>query len=203
MLPARVPRLIKGALPNLIWSIPSGGEKKIYLTFDDGPIPEVTPWVLDTLRKFGVKATFFCVGENAEKHPELFQRIITEGHSIGNHTQNHLNGWKTSDREYFKNVLKAGEILRTKLFRPPYGRLKPLQLKVLRRSYKVIMWSVLTQDYDAKITPEQCLENSLKSRGGDIVLFHDSLKAQKNLEYTLPRFLEYYVGQVFTFSIIS
>ncbi len=198
-LPARVPRIVKAALSGMTWSYPVGDSNAIYLTFDDGPMPEVTSWVLDLLKQFNAKATFFCVGDNAQKYPGLLKRIMDEGHAIGNHTYNHLNGWKTNDKEYFRNIQMATNVLPTKLLRPPYGRLKPSQLKVLRKRYHIIMWSVLTQDYDQKISPEQCLENAMNARNGDIVLFHDSIKARQNLEFALPLFLENYTKMGFEF----
>ncbi|MES2629473.1 MAG: polysaccharide deacetylase family protein [Bacteroidota bacterium] len=189
-------------MKSLVWNLPGSEKNTLYLTFDDGPIPEVTPWVLDQLRLFNVRATFFCVGENAARYPELLERIVNEGHVIGNHTHNHLKGWSTTDREYFRNIIEAGKHIPSRLFRPPYGRIKPSQLKVLRKQYQVIMWSVLTQDYDQKISPERCLDNACTSANGDIVLFHDSVKAQKNLEYALPRFLKYYSEKEFLFKTI-
>lgn len=198
-IPARVPRIVKGTMSSMLWSVAPTAENIIYLTFDDGPIPVVTPWVVETLRSFNAKATFFCVGDNAAKHPELLEQLSNEGHRIGNHTFNHLNGWKTADREYLRNVIQASEVLETELFRPPYGKLKPSQSKVLRKQYRIVMWSVLTQDYDQNISGEQCLQNALSCRNGDIVLFHDSIKAEENLRYALPKFLEHYSKLGFEF----
>lgn len=175
-------------------------KKEVCLTFDDGPTPKVTEFVLDILKEYQVKATFFCLGKNIEKYPELFNRIIKEGHTVGNHTQNHLNGWKTNTGEYITNVEKCQKIINsktidttTKLFRPPYGRIKMKQAKqLLSRGYKIIMWSVLSADFDIKITKEKCLENVIKNtKGGDIIVFHDSEKAFERLEYTLPKTLEF------------
>lgn len=187
----------------MTWSLPAEETPVIYLTFDDGPIPEITPWVLDTLKAYKAKATFFCVGENAVTQGEILNRIKNEGHAIGNHTHNHLNGWKTKDRDYFKNIITAREVLETTLFRPPYGRMKPSQLKVLRKQYKIVMWSILTHDYDQRIAPEQCLENALMAKNGDIVLFHDNIKAKQNLEFALPKFLEHYSQLGFEFRVVN
>lgn len=178
--------------PDFVWQMPSN-EKNIYLTFDDGPIPEVTPWVLSQLEKYNAKATFFCVGDNIRKHSEVFEQIIESGHSIGNHTFNHLNGWKTPHEEYLNNFRNFENEHKTTFFRPPYGRIKKKQAAEILKTHKIIMWSALTKDYSSNITEEKCLKNAIKNTvNGSIVLFHDSLKAQKNLYYTLPRFLEHF-----------
>ena len=190
--------LIKILFPNYVWSIANTG-KKVFLTFDDGPIPEITEWVLNELNKHNVKATFFCIGDNIGKHPEIFKTITASGHQVGNHTFNHLNGWKTPKESYTKNVEKCtDEILRMgvgkpNLFRPPYGKIKPSQSLLLRKSgYKIIMWDVLSADFDQKTTPEQCLDNVLSNvTSGSIIVFHDSLKAFPNLQYALPKTLEF------------
>ena len=207
---ATVPGFIKRIFNKRIWEGPAK-EKCIYLSFDDGPIPEVTPWVLDQLKKYSAQATFFCIGDNVQKHPEVFQRIIAEGHSVGNHTFNHLNGWKTSTEEYVLNTLKARHILeknlpekkafKNPLFRPPYGRLKTKQANMLqKRGFKLVMWSILSMDYNRKITREKCLQNVLKNaKSGSIVVFHDSLKAQFNLTYVLPRVLKYFSQKGYSF----
>lgn len=191
--------------------------KKIYLTFDDGPVPTVTPWVLDVLKQYNIKATFFCVGENVVKNPDIFQRILQEGHSIGNHTYNHLNGWNTHSKKYMENVelcdqvLKKGGSGQIHLFRPPYGKAKKSQILKLSSNknpdqtpYSIIMWDVLSGDYDKNTSPETCLKNVTDHvRNGSIIVFHDSAKAQKNLEYALPRFIEYASGQGFEFEKLS
>ena len=204
--------LIKKIFSNLVWDKPNT-ENKIYLTFDDGPIPEITVWVLEELKKHDAKATFFCIGHNIEKHPEIFEKVINEGHSIGNHTFNHLNGWKTSTEEYLKNTFLCEEQileskicnLKSKIFRPPYGKIKPSQSKKLRRlGYKIIMWDVLSADYDTSISPEKCLENVLQNvSSGSIIVFHDSVKAFPNLEYTLPKALKYWTAKGFVFDTIQ
>jgi len=202
--------LIKKIFSNYVWDV-SNTKNKIYLTFDDGPIPEITEWVLEELKKHNTKATFFCIGNNIEKHPAIFEKVINEGHSVGNHTFNHLNGWKTSTEKYLENTkLCEASIsnlqskiynLKSKLFRPPYGKIKTSQAKKLRQlGYKIIMWDVLSADYDTTITPEKCLENVLQNVSpGSIIVFHDSVKAFPNLEYTLPKALKYWKNKGFVF----
>lgn len=199
---ATVPGFVKWIFKKRIWEGPAD-EKAIYLTFDDGPIPEVTPWVLDQLKSFNAKATFFCIGENVQKHPEIFKKIIAEGHKVGNHTFNHLNGWKTSTPEYVLNTLKARQIIeknlpgkepaKNALFRPPYGRIKSKQVRELqKRDFRIIMWSNLSMDYNTGITPERCFQNVIDhARPGSVIVFHDSFKAQKNLVKVLPRVLDH------------
>jgi peptidoglycan/xylan/chitin deacetylase (PgdA/CDA1 family) len=197
---------IKKIFSNYIWSIPNT-ENKIFLTFDDGPTPEITEWVLEELKKHQIKATFFCIGKNIKSHPSLFSRIQDEGHSIGNHTYNHLRGWNTSTEDYLENIaLCESEIrnLNSKIFRPPYGKIKKSQSKELRQlGYKIIMWDVLSADFDQTITPEKCLENVLNNvESGSIIVFHDSVKAYKNLKYTLPRALQILKEKGFEFSLM-
>lgn len=189
---------IKKLFSNYVWDI-ANNENKVYLTFDDGPTPAITEWTLQQLRNFNTKATFFCIGDNIRKYPEIYQKVIQDGHSIGNHTFNHLNGWKTSTAEYLKNSKLCQSTINNltstsnNLFRPPYGKIKPSQSKQLRAmGYKIVMWDVLSEDFDATISPEQCLENVLKNvTSGSIIVFHDSLKAFPNLEYALPKTLEF------------
>lgn len=193
-------RIIKTLFSNYIWDIPNN-EKKVYLTFDDGPIPEITEWVLEQLKIYNCKATFFCIGNNIEKHPEIFNKLIAEGHAVGNHTFNHVKGWNTSNKAYIKEVEQCEEEiqknapknLQSKLFRPPYGKIKPLQSRKLRKlGYKIIMWDVLSADYKKEISKEKCLENVLKNvESGSIIVFHDSIKAFSNLEYVLPKTLQF------------
>ena len=203
----KTPKIIRFFFKDYLWSIKTN-DKEIYLTFDDGPTPVVTEFVLDTLKKYQAKATFFCIGKNIDNHPKIFQRILNEGHSVGNHTQNHLNGWKTKTLSYIENVKKCQNSLdnvqdykREKLFRPPYGKIAMNQAKkIIKQGYRIIMWSVLSGDFDLKITKEQCLNNVLKNtKKGDIVVFHDSKKAYTNIEYTLPKVLDYFVKQAFVF----
>ena len=238
-----MPKFIQWLYPERIWAFPLD-RNSVYLTFDDGPIPEVTPWVLDELKKHNAKATFFCIGDNVQKNPEVFRRIISEGHSVGNHTFNHLNGWKTETSEYVENVEKAGRqmwddgrqmtddgsrmsederrksgdseintskesiivnlqssitnrqssiVNRKSLFRPPYGRITSKQAKILqKKGFKIVMWDIISYDYDENVSEEKCIQNVLKNiKPGSIVVFHDSLKAEKNLRYVLPKVLEF------------
>lgn len=194
--------------PSLLWNMPRDS-KTIYLSFDDGPHPEITPWVLNLLNDYQAKATFFCVGENISKYPEVFQQLISEGHSFGNHTQNHLKGWKTSTSQYLENVLKAEAVIsrfsenlnHQKLFRPPYGKIKPSQAKRLKLlNYKIVMWDALSADFDPTISDEDCYRNVIEnSNAGSIVVFHDSQKASEKLRTVLPRVLEYYSKKGFDF----
>lgn len=201
-------RFIKKIFSNYVWDIPNT-ENKIYLTFDDGPTPEITQWVLQELEKYNAKATFFCIGNNIKKHPEIFEKVIANGHSIGNHTFNHLNGWKTPTEDYLENAKlckSAPESFRDcNLFRPPYGKIKTAQSKRLRQlGYKIIMWDVLSADYDATISKEKCFENATKNvQSGSIIVFHDSVKAFPHLEYTLPKALKYYKEKGFIFEKLS
>lgn len=204
--------IIKKIFPNYIWDLPNL-ENKIYLTFDDGPTPEITEWILQELEKHHAKATFFCIGNNIEKHPKLFDKLISEGHAIGNHTFNHLKGWNTPAETYLENVewcnleIQKFENLNSesKLFRPPYGKIKSSQSKILRQlGYKIIMWDVLSADFDQTISPEQCLKNVLeKAESGSIIVFHDSVKAFPNLEYTLPKALAFLEKKGFVFDVIK
>lgn len=201
---------IKKIFNNLVWDIPNS-DKKIYLTFDDGPIPKVTEWVLDLLKSEEIKATFFCIGDNIKKHPEVYKRILYEGHRTGNHTFNHLNGWKTETNLYIENFkLCETEHLKLNtehsfLFRPPYGKIKPSQSKAIRQlGYKIIMWDVLSYDFDPTISAEKCLENVISNtEQGSIIVFHDSLKAEKNLKYALPKAIQILKNRGFVFDVIS
>lgn len=190
-------RFIKWLFPKYIWNIPS--KDAVYLTFDDGPTPEVTLWVLEQLKNYNAKATFFCIGENIQKHPEIFKQIITDGHSVGNHSHNHLNGWQTQDDIYIENVASCQSQISNlqsqicNLYRPPYGKITLSQSRKLRKlGYNIIMWEVLSADFDTTISKEKCLENVIEnSKPGSIVVFHDSIKAFANLEYVLPKVLEF------------
>jgi peptidoglycan/xylan/chitin deacetylase (PgdA/CDA1 family) len=187
-------------------------KKNIYLTFDDGPHPEITEWVLNLLKKYNAAATFFCVGENITKHPGVFEEIIFQNHTVGNHTFNHLNGWKSPNKDYIHSVLKAEEVIhnskfinhKSYLFRPPYGKIKTSQAKFLiKEGYEIVMWDVLSADFDQNTSKEKCLQNVLKNtKPGSIIVFHDSEKAFKNLEYVLPKVLEYFSEKGFTFKAL-
>ena len=216
----KTPNLIKIIFNKWVWSF-SSKEKSIYLTFDDGPTPEITSWTLDQLKKYNAKATFFCIGKNIEKHPEIFQKIIEENHSVGNHTHNHLNGWKTNFQDYFTNFSQADQtisyslnqysksnntiIQTSKLFRPPYGKISIKQSKKIReKGYKIIMWDVLSADFDTTISKKDCLKNVIQNlKNGSIVIFHDSEKANKKLKYVLPKILQYYSDKGYTFKKID
>jgi len=208
--PIKTPLVVKKLFPDYVWEMKTI-ERELYLTFDDGPTPEITKWVLDILKQFQAKATFFCIGNNIKKQPELFNQILEEGHSVGNHTNNHIKGWKTKTNPYLENIHQAEEIIAEqnpntqKLFRPPYGQIKGKQgKKLMERGYKIIMWDVLSFDWDKTVSNEACLNNVIsKSKNGSIVVFHDSVKASNNMKYTLPKVLEYYAEKGFAFKGIS
>lgn len=189
MYPVRIPFFIPLLYPQIRWSMPD--KQAVYLSFDDGPHPELTPWVLGQLKAFGAKATFFVLGSNAEKYPDLVKSIREEGHAIGHHSWSHLNGWETEDEPYIEDVERAAAITGSPLFRPPYGKIKRSQLARLATKYTIVNWSLMPGDFDVSISPETCYERLSKNiRGGDIVCLHDSEKARKHLEYCLPRWLE-------------
>jgi len=218
LTPAVTPQFIKTLFPNLVWELPNN-DKVIYLTFDDGPTPEITEWTLNTLEQYKAKATFFCIGKNVDTHPEIFNKIVSKGHSIGNHTYNHLKGWKTKTKDYIENI-KQTQVAFNKhyintesqiqnpnfinLFRPPYGQIKPKQIKQLtKKGYKIIMWNILSIDWDKSISQETCLENVINNAdSGHIIVFHDSLKASKNMQYALPKVLDYFSKKGFEFKRI-
>lgn len=196
--------------PNYIWNIKTTN-KTVYITFDDGPIPGITNWVLEQLDQYNAEATFFCIGNNIQKYPEIFHQIISKNHSVGNHTFNHLNGWKTKSKEYLKNIALCQSIINNQqstintLFRPPYGKIKPSQSRKLRKmGFKIIMWDIISYDFDQTISKEKCLDNVLSNiENGSIIVFHDSLKAWKNLEYVLPKVLKHLKEKGFTFKKIN
>ncbi len=189
---------LKTIFPNYVWDIPNQ-EHKVFLTFDDGPTPEITEWTLGQLKKYNAKATFFCIGNNIKTYPEIFKKVIQEGHAVGNHTFNHLKGWETTVDDYLENTelcqaaINNPQTANRSLFRPPYGKIKPSQSKKLRAlGYKIIMWDVISYDFDNETSKEKCLDNVLKNiQSGSIVVFHDSVKAEQNLKYTLPIILEF------------
>ena len=202
----KTPLVLKLLYPKLLWDA-EGDNRSIFVTFDDGPIPIVTPFVLNILKQYDAKATFFCIGDNVRKHPDVFEKVKNDGHAIGNHTFNHLNGWQTDDATYRENFLKADELIGSNLFRPPYGRIKRSQVKLLKEAkpdLQIVMWNVLSADFDMNITPEKCLDNVIKNvKPGDIVLFHDSLKAKDRMEYALPRALEYWSKKGYSFGPLT
>ncbi|RZL45627.1 MAG: polysaccharide deacetylase family protein [Pedobacter sp.] len=217
------PLLLKWYYSDLIWN-KSRSEKIVYLTFDDGPIPNVTDFVLNTLKSFNVKATFFCIGDNIIKHPDVFERLKSEGHAFGNHTFNHLNGWKTDDETYLANSLKCQELTQTNLFRPPFGRIKKSQVRKLKAerlnlnassqttqisnlksqiSLQIVMWDVLSGDFDTDLSPEKCLQNVIKNtENGSIIVFHDSLKAFDRLKYALPKAIQHLSDKGYQFGTL-
>lgn len=198
----RPPQLLRRFYKDSLWRMDKN-ESVIYLTFDDGPIPELTEWVLDTLKEYKVKATFFCVGDNIVNNPLIFERIIKEGHQVGNHTFNHLKGWQVKNLEYLKNIEKCQELTKTNLFRPPYGRVKKSQYKLLAKDYNVVFWDVLSYDYDKLTSPKKCLDNSVRyTRNGSIIVFHDNVKAQKNLKFALPQYIEHFLKLNYKFATL-
>lgn len=219
IIPAKTPGFVKTLFPKFIWSI-NTNNKELYLTFDDGPTPEITDWVLSTLKDYNAKATFFCIGSNIEANIEIFQNIIAQGHSIGNHTYNHLKGWKTKTEAYLGDVELTDSVIQfqiqdskiqdycnpipTKLFRPPYGKFKTKQSKQLQKlGYKILLWDVLSYDWDKSVSEDTCLKNiTSAAKEGSIIVFHDSIKASKNLKYVLPKVLEYYSERGFVFKPI-
>ena len=200
--PVRPPYLLRKFYNDFTWNIP-GDDRKVYLTFDDGPLPEITEFVLDTLHAYQVKATFFCVGNNVKQHPGIFQRTIAEGHRIGNHTYFHKNGWYTPETEYLQDVADAALLINSNLFRPPYGKIKLKQARAILPHYKIIMWDVISYDWDQSVSPELCLENvTTNTRPGSIVVFHDNLKAIRNVKQVLPKYLEFLKLNQFSFEVI-
>jgi peptidoglycan/xylan/chitin deacetylase (PgdA/CDA1 family) len=191
MLIVRPPSLLTRALHKMTWDL-HGDHRNVYLTFDDGPTPVVTPWVLDRMEEAGAQGTFFCLGRNVEKHPEIYNRILIGGHSVGNHSYSHLKGFRSSVKRYMEDIDLASDMINSKLFRPPYGRILPRQVKAVLQQYDIIMWDVLSIDYNARLTGERVLQNVTRHvKPGSIIVFHDSDKAADNLYYALPRTLEF------------
>jgi peptidoglycan/xylan/chitin deacetylase (PgdA/CDA1 family) len=196
------PRIIRALYPKAIWRM-NPGEKAVYLTFDDGPIPEITPWVLDVLDKHEIKATFFMVGDNVRKYPDMFRMVVERGHRIGNHTFNHIRGFEYPTDDYLANTDKANETMKTDLFRPPHGHMRWAQYHVLKKFYKIIMWDLVTRDYSKRVNKEQVFEIVKRyARNGSIITFHDSLKAEKNMKYALPRSIEWLKEQGYAFKCL-
>jgi peptidoglycan/xylan/chitin deacetylase (PgdA/CDA1 family) len=199
------PFFLRWYYPSLIWN-KARSEKAIYLTFDDGPIPDVTDFVLKTLAAYQAKGTFFCIGDNIRKHPEVYERLLTAGHRIGNHTYNHLKGWKTEDATYLENFDKCQALTASNLFRPPYGRIKKSQIKAIKQlkpNMNIVMWDVLSGDFDTNLSPENCFKNVVNHTGnGSIIVFHDSLKAFDRLQFALPKTLEYFHQKGYSFKTL-
>lgn len=183
------PKFIRNMLPDLVWQIED--ERGVYLTFDDGPTPGITEWILSTLRRYNAKATFFVLGKNVEMYPDLYEKIIAEGHRVGNHTYSHQKGWIMPLERYLEDIDFASDIVQSNLFRPPYARITPAQLRAVAKRYKIIMWSIISRDYNRKLTGEMCLNGVLPYiKAGSIILFHDSEKSFANMSYALPKTLE-------------
>ncbi|MDH7445400.1 polysaccharide deacetylase family protein [Aquimarina sp. 2201CG14-23] len=211
IIPTKTPDSIKLLFPNYVWDFYAKKERKIYLTFDDGPIPIITEFVLNQLEQYNAKATFFCIGENIKKHPEIFKKIITAGHAIGNHTMNHLKARKNNTTTYIENVahcdkeIKQHTDCKNKLFRPPYGQLSKSKLTTLRKlGYQIILWDVLSKDWDKDTSNEECASNVINnSKSGSIIVFHDSIKASENLKFALPKVLAYFTEKGYIFDKIT
>lgn len=206
----KTPWLVKKLYPTYTWQIPTK-EKVLYLTFDDGPHETATPFVLDELKKYNAKATFFCIGKNVVNHPAIYRRIKEEGHAVGNHTYNHLNGWKTDDTVYINDIIEAADVIDSRLFRPPYGKIKKFQAKILQRKdsplhqlFSIMMWDVLSGDFDVNISPQKCLSNVTDhAEGGSLIVFHDSTKAWSRMSYALPKVLTHFAGKGFSFAALE
>lgn len=208
---SKTPWWLKSLYPRCVWHIPVA-EKILYLTFDDGPNPTATPYVLDTLKKYNAKATFFCIGKNVIGHTDIYRRILDEGHRVGNHTFNHYNGWKVSDEQYLQNILQAGKYIDSNLFRPPYGKITRFQVKLLSgiknspasSNFRIIMWDVLSGDFDTKLSSEKCSSNVIKNvRPGSVIVFHDSEKAFPRMKDALPKVLEHFNAKGYRFDVIN
>lgn len=197
------PKFVRWLYPQAIWRM-DPNMKAVYLTFDDGPIPEMTPWVLKTLDHYGIKATFFLVGDNVRKHPREFEMIKAHGHRLGNHTFNHLRGFEWLTKNYLANTDKANELIQTDLFRPPHGHMRWLQYEMLRRKYRIVMWDLVTRDYSKHLNGEQVFEKVKKyARNGSIITFHDSIKSKQNTMYALPRSIEWLREQGYEFKVFD
>lgn len=198
------PNFLRQFFKNFLWKInPEEGRKVIYITIDDGPIPELTPGTLEMLAEFGAKATFFCVGENVQRYPDIYQQIVKGGHSVGNHTFNHLKGSRTKIKEYVQNVHLADEYIKTKLFRPPHGILRKPQARIINKEKKVVLWDVLSEDYNRRLSPEQCWKNvERNTTSGSIIVFHDNIKAEPRQRFSLRQTLEHFGALGYEFAPI-
>ncbi len=206
----KTPWLLKKIYPHFVWKIGTK-QKALYLTFDDGPHETATPFALDELKKWNAKATFFCIGKNVVNHPTIYRRILEEGHAIGNHTHNHLNGWKTDDTVYINDIIKASQQIESRLFRPPYGKIKRFQAKLLgqkqtssHQPFSIVMWDVLSGDFDVNLSPQNCLQNVInKAESGSVIVFHDSTKAWGRMSFALPKVLQHFSETGFVFKALS
>lgn len=202
MFKHRIPDIFTYLAPTLLWRV-NTAEKTLFITFDDGPHPTITPKVLAILDEFNAKATFFCVGENVVKYPEVYNDIIQHKHSIGNHTYNHLSGYTTANNKYYQNVEQAAQFINSNLFRPPYGRITPLQIAQLKKKYSIVMWSLLTRDYEHNLNTAQALSIIIaQTKIGDVVVFHDSERAEKNMLYLLPAYLTHFKNLGYNFNAL-
>ena len=200
MLIERPPLLYRLLFPEAIWRFKHRNRRVVYLTFDDGPIPEQTPWVLDLLDRYGIRATFFMVGDNVRRHPELLEEVSRRGHSVGNHTMHHLQGMKVTSRRYMRDITEADALIDTTLFRPPHGIMRWAQAKAIKDHYNIIMYDLVTRDYSRKLNPEQVLNNVKRfARNGSIIVFHDSIKAAPNMRVALPKAIEWLLSQGYEF----
>ena len=193
------PKILRMFYPSFLWEMPKG-EKKLYITFDDGPHPTITPQVLEILKKFNAKATFFCIGNNVNKYKETFELVKKEGHAVGSHTFNHERGWKTKTQDYVNSVIEANALIQSPLFRPPHGRIKFSQIRNLKKDFQIVAWTVISYDWDKSLSPDDCYNNVIKNAGdGSIIVFHDSEKAVNNMIPALTKVLEYYTDKGFIF----
>ncbi|QJX49268.1 polysaccharide deacetylase family protein [Hymenobacter taeanensis] len=204
-----MPALVRRLFPECLWQMPATQPPTLYLTFDDGPIPEETPFVLETLAQFNAKGTFFCVGDNVRRHPHVARQIVEQGHRLANHTFYHISGWSHSNASYLQDVAECQAVLdelqpqAKPLLRPPYGRITRSLAQALAHSYQVVMWDVLTYDYDRSFAAEKCLHHAIQNtRPGSITVFHDSLKASRNMRYVLPRYLAHFAEQGYEFALL-
>lgn len=204
MIIEQPPLLYRLLFPEAIWRIKRKRHKTVYLTFDDGPIPEVTPWVLDLLDREGIKATFFMVGDNVRRHPELLEEVRRRGHSVGNHTMHHLQGFKTERFHYLRDILEADKLIDSPLFRPPHGLMRWSQAKAIKDHLNIVMYDLVTRDYNAKLSPQRIIDNVKRyARNGSIIVFHDSLKAWKNMHQALPEAIRWLKEKGYEFQPIS
>lgn len=202
MLIERPPLLYRLLFPEAIWRIKHRHRRVVYLTFDDGPVPEVTPWVLDTLDRYGVRATFFMVGDNVRRHPELLEEVRRRGHSYGNHTMHHLQGMRVKARNYWRDICEADALIESPLFRPPHGIMRRKQAAAIKRHYNIIMYDLVTRDYSRRLTPARVLDNVRRyARNGSVIVFHDSLKAERNMRVALPAAIEWLQSEGYGFEV--
>jgi peptidoglycan/xylan/chitin deacetylase (PgdA/CDA1 family) len=198
----KIPRTLKKFFPEITWDI-RGSEPDLYLTFDAGPTPDITSRVLKELDHFQAKATFFCIGRNVERHPDIYNQVLDKGHAVGNHTYSHLKGWYTVNKEYYDDISLAARFIHSNLYRPAYGMITPTQLKYLKQQYQIVLWDVMSYDFDHHTSPQQCLSNVIRhARPGSVVVFHDSLRASEKMLYALPRVLEYFSEKGWEFKSI-